>query len=251
MNKSTLIKFLSVSALALSLGACGTTGSPSNNQANASATKAGVTEAQRTEALEAARLNKADALTALLAQGVEVNAKTEKGTTLLIAAAQENALDTVKVLLNAKADLAAREKSGDSALMKAIMRENDPQNGGGLEKSVPYKAGGVVEALLKAGAPVNYESGWTPVLYAAYVGNDALLERLIAAGGNVKAVAPNGGTTLMFAARNGHMSVVQRLLKMGVDVNAKNSSGQTAEVLARQAKNTEIADLIKSGGMRK
>lgn len=251
-TQSPLIKLMSVTALALMLGACSSTGTQtSQSNTTSSATSAAVTDAQRTDAMDAARLNRAEALSKLLQQGVDPNTKNSNGNTLLMMAAQEESVDTLKVLIAAKADLAARDKVGDSALMKAIIRENDTTREGAVAKGLAVKRNGAVEALLSAGAPVNYSSGWTPVLYAAYVGNDALLERLISMGGDVqKAAAPNGSSALMLAAANGHTEVVKRLLKMGVNVNVKNDTGLTAETWARKNNHTAIADMIKAEAAR-
>lgn len=179
------------------------------------------------DALNAARLGDTRQLTELVQRGVSVNTSDEQGNTLLLLAAMEGQLATVKALLALSPDLALRNVSGDSPLMMAALK-------GETE---------IVEVLLEAGAPVNVD-GWTPLIYAAFEGHLEIVERLLARGADVNALAPNQSNALMFAARNGHMTVVQRLLKTDINVDQVNDRGFTAETWAVSNGNTKIADLI-------
>jgi len=93
----------------------------------------------------------------------------------------------------------------------------------------------IVERLLAAGANVNAVANdrSTPLHYAAKEGHDVTVEWLLAAGANVNAVANDGLTwvrgltPLHFAVRGGHDVTVERLLAAGADVNAVDSHGST------------------------
>lgn len=186
------------------------------------------------DALNAARLGDTKALVGLLQKGLEVDTVDAQGNTLLILAAREGNADTVKALLGFRPKLDYRNPAGDSALMLAVLR--------GHERAA--------EVLIEGGAAVNHED-WTALHYAAFEGRLALLERLIAAGADLGALAPNKSDALMLAARNGHIDVVRRLLKAGVALDRTNDAGFTAESWALANGNTDIAGLISEARKRR
>lgn len=181
------------------------------------------------DALSSARLGDTAQLVDLLKRGVDPNTLDEQGNTLLILAAREGNTETVKALLPFKPKLSHRNLAGDSALMLATLR-------GSLD---------LVDLLVAAGAEFDHD-GWTPLIYAAFEGHLELVERFLALGANVNALAPNGSNAIMFAARNGHMPVVQRLLQTPIDLEQKNDRGFTAETWALSNKNTDIVDAINA-----
>lgn len=186
------------------------------------------------DALSSARLGDTGQLVDLLKAGVDPNALDEQGNSLLILAAREGQVPTVKALLSYKPNVSHRNLAGDSALMLATLR-------GDLE---------MVNLLLEAGAEFDHD-GWTPLIYAAFEGHLELVERFLALGANVNVLAPNGSNALMFAARNGHMPVVMRLLETDINLEQQNDRGFTAETWALSNKNTNIADLINKERARR
>lgn len=184
------------------------------------------------DALSSAQLGDTKQLVGLLARGLDPDTVDANGNTLLILAAREGKADTVDALLKYRPRIAYRNLAGDSALMLAVLRGH----------------GKVVDVLIDGGAPVNHD-GWTPLHYAAFEGRLEILERLIAAGAELEAVAPNKSDALMLAARNGHIAVVRRLLAAGVSLDRRNEAGFTAEEWAVSNGNTDIAELIQ--GARK
>ncbi len=177
--------------------------------------------------LSSARLGDTRQLVDLLNRGIDPNTIDEQGNTLLILAANGGHTRTVSAILQYRPNISHRNLAGDSALMLAVLRGHDE----------------VVDVLLEAGAEINHE-GWTPLMYAAFEGRLALVERFLAAGADVNLLAPNQSNALMFAARNGHMAVVRRLLQTDVDLYQQNDRGFTADSWARSNGNTDIADLI-------
>lgn len=186
------------------------------------------------DALIAARLGDTQGLVALLQKGLEVDTVDAQGNTLLILAAREGNADTVKGLLAFRPKIDYRNPAGDSALMLAVLRGHE----------------GAAEVLIEGGAMLNHE-GWTALHYAAFEGRLALLERLLAAGADPEALAPNKSDALMLAARNGHIDVVRRLLKAGVALDRVNDAGFTAESWALANNNTDIAGLIREARSRR
>lgn len=181
------------------------------------------------DALSAAALGHDDDLVELLDRGMDTETVDAAGNTLLILAARDGHLSTVDLLIKRRAKVSARNFAGDSALMMAVLKNEAP----------------MVKRLLEAGAQVN-QSGWTPLLYAAYEGRADFVALLLAKGADVNARAPNQATPLMLAARNGHIDAVRLLLKAGANPDLRNDQGFTAESWANAVGNTDAGDLIKA-----
>ncbi|XP_034426205.1 ankyrin repeat and SAM domain-containing protein 3 isoform X2 [Hippoglossus hippoglossus] len=70
--------------------------------------------------------------------------------------------------------------------------------------------------------------GWTPLMYAAYIGHDNIANLLLEAGVNVNATTAKGLTPLMLAASCGNESIAYFLLQHGAELELKDSLGWTA-----------------------
>src|SRR5258705_10585166 len=108
-----------------------------------------------------------------------------------------------------------------------------------------------VDRLIAAGANVraaNREGG-APLSMACLDGDLRIVERLLAAGGDANERGPNGETPLMFAARNGRVDVVRRLVAAGADVNAREAMRRTTAVMwaAEQRHPDAVKALLAAG----
>jgi ankyrin repeat protein len=86
----------------------------------------------------------------------------------------------------------------------------------------------VAEFLIHRGAEVNSSEsprGWTPLHQAAARGHKAVVELLLARGGNPNAIAAGEGAPLHQAVSRGYREVVRALIAGGADVNARGASG--------------------------
>src|SRR5450759_4512327 len=133
--------------------------------------------------LTAIKLNDIRAADALFAKGMDVNTTDPGANTLLILAVRENHLDLVKRLLDRQAKVGARNRYGETALMFAAK--------GNLE---------MVKLLVERGAAIN-QTGWNPLIYAAWQGKTDVVKYLLEKGAEIDALAPNGISALMMAAR--------------------------------------------------
>ncbi|KAM3916341.1 ankyrin repeat and SAM domain-containing protein 3 [Leptodactylus fuscus] len=70
--------------------------------------------------------------------------------------------------------------------------------------------------------------GWTPLMYACYIGHDAVVSLLLEAGVDVNCRAPSGQTPLMLAASCGNESVAYFLIQQEADIEATDARGWTA-----------------------
>ena len=147
---------------------------------------------------------------ALLAQGVDVNARQGDGATALHWAAHRNDLDTAAVLLGAGADPNAANELGATPLWLASVSGS----------------GAMVERLLEAGAHPDaaLSSGETPLMRAARAGNIDAVGLLLAHAADVNATeGTRGQTALMWATAQQHAAVARLLIEHGADVHARSA----------------------------
>jgi ankyrin repeat protein len=172
----------------------------------------------------------------LLDAGANPDAPLLSGETPLMTAARVGAADVARQLLAAGADTAVTAGRGQTALMWAVAQRHPD----------------VVEALLAHGAAVDARSdvwtevvkttpepwnpeyvteipqgGYTPLLFAARVGDLASATLLVAAGADVNDQPPYGTSATVVAAHSGHREVAVFLLRQGADPNAADA-GYTA-----------------------
>jgi ankyrin repeat protein len=108
-----------------------------------------------------------------------------------------------------------------------------------------------VRALLKQGADVNAAQGdgMTALHWAATHGDADLAKMLVYAGANLRAATRlNGYTPLFLASREGHHTVVQALLEAGADAKAVSSTGSTSLMLAAASGNVPAVKLLIDAG---
>jgi len=86
--------------------------------------------------------------------------------------------------------------------------------------------------------------GNTALIYAAWLGQGATVELLLAKGAFIDAKSGAGLTALMAAAWKGRVDTVRLLLEKGAAIDAADGKGKTARMLAAEEKYLETAALI-------
>jgi len=155
----------------------------------------------------------ADVIKLLLDHGADVNAKTSKGSTALMAAAEH--VDVVKLLLDHGAEVNAKTSKGSTALMNAVRNAN------------------VVKLLLEYGAEVNAKrrEGSTALMEAIFPWRNVDAVKLLLEHGaevNAKMTSEgefNGWTALMFALSGKRFDIARLLVEHGADGNVRVTTG--------------------------
>jgi len=108
-----------------------------------------------------------------------------------------------------------------------------------------------VRELLEKGANVDTrdkESGWTPLMAAAFSGSIDVVKLLVVKNADVNAQDKFAWTPLMISSRSGHPDIVRVLLDAGADVNTKTNAGYSALMAAAKQGHTDIVKLLLARG---
>jgi uncharacterized protein len=160
--------------------------------------------------VDAARRQDRAAVRTLLSQRADVKAVQPDGAGVLHWAAHWDDVEMAGMLIEAGADVNARNDLGVTPLLVASTNASAP----------------MVDRLLAAGANPNVASvgGESPLLVAARAGNAAVVTSLLAKGAQVDASEPvRGQTALMWAAANRRAEVVRALIQGGASIHARST----------------------------
>ena len=160
--------------------------------------------------VDAAKRQDRAAVRSLLAQRADVKAVQPDGAGVLHWAAHWDDVEMAGMLIEAGADVNARNDLGVTPLLVASTNASAP----------------MVDRLLAAGANPNVASvgGESPLLVAARAGNAAVVKALLAKGAQVDASEPvRGQTALMWAAANRRAEVVRALIQGGASIHARST----------------------------
>ncbi|MBV1930197.1 MAG: ankyrin repeat domain-containing protein [Porticoccaceae bacterium] len=169
-------------------------------------------------------------LVRLTRQSPSLNQQDGEGRTALRLAVEGKQLESVKILLNAKADFSVSDYVNNTPLAYAAI--------------LGYTE--IVNQLLSRSKNFNEQnlSGNTPLMLAARKGNGAVTQILVDSGADVAHRNKRGDTALMLAAQQGHLAVVKILLEHGANPKRRSRSGKTAAELALIANQEAVAKLV-------
>ena len=189
-----------------------------------------------TPLMTAARAGDADVVGQLLSAGADVDAATDAGaygaqTALMWAVAQAHPA-VVEVLLAHGADVHARSTTFTETV-----------------KTIPTYANYGLQCVPRYECYITEvrSGGFTPLLFAARVGDLASARLLVAAGADVNESAPDGASALAVAALSGQGAVGAFLLDRGADPNA-DEGGYAPLHAAILQRDRVLAEALLSAG---
>lgn len=140
-------------------------------------------------------------------------AENAMGATGLHLACQYGHLAVATELLHGRADVDAKDKYEETALIRASCAGHDD----------------IVESLLSQGANAKIQGRrfGTALQAAALHGHLGIVRRLIRSGVDIEAEGGQFGTALQAASLRGHLQVVKELLASGADINAPGGAYET------------------------
>jgi ankyrin repeat protein len=173
----------------------------------------------------------------LLDTGANPNATLPSGETVLMTAARTGNADVVRQLLDRGARVNVTAGRGQTALMWAVAQRHPDVVAALLDhgadvraRSVEYQERVRTETSTKAHGDYIFDmqqGGYSPLLFAARVGDLASAKLLVAAGADVNDKAPYGTTATVVAAHSGYGEIVTFLLEQGANPN-DNGAGYSA-----------------------
>ena len=168
----------------------------------------------------------------------------------MIRAASNGDIDAVQALLAAGVNVDATDNKGRTPLIEAIREAAIASfRRGETGRQTDRGPLAIVETLLAAGANVNatdyYEgTSFTVLMYAAGGGYTEIVQTLLAAGADTELRSDSARTALIEAASLGRTDAVQALLAQGADLNAKSDSGLTALIAAAWTGHTDTVETL-------
>ncbi|KAJ7332662.1 hypothetical protein JRQ81_014842 [Phrynocephalus forsythii] len=197
----------------------------------------------------------------LLKNGVLVDAKDEKGQTALGYAVSRGLEKTIKVLLEAGANidsniLVLAFTSNNQSVFRLLLEYSKGLSPdtmvSTLFKAVQKDLHGIVAALIQRGADVSAlnEIQYTPLLVACEMGKTESAKVLIENGASLNDKTPDASSALHLAVQAGATSIVKMLLHKGMDPNITGPGDQRPLHVAALHNKGALIDLLIEGGAK-
>jgi cytohesin len=181
----------------------------------------------------------------LLAKGADANRLNEAGRTPLAIAANRGDIDSMKALVNAKAEI------GHS--LHVVLDNSDSCRVRDARRQCEAQHEAAARILLDGGADVSLRDsdGRQPLHLAAAAGLTETVALLLELGAPLTTADRReygGNPPLQLAAERGHVEVVRRLIAAKAPVDQQDRSGRTALYRAVSEKHTAVVELLLRAG---
>jgi uncharacterized protein len=155
--------------------------------------------------------------------------------------------DEIKAKKSEKGDTWDQEREEAKRELEHLNLKFVPEQ---LLKATEFGDPARVVLFLRAGMAVDTrdERDWTPLMVAAFNGNEAVAKLLVQHGANVGARDRGGYSPLHWAALNGYKEVVRLLIDKGADRNAQSNFGWTSLMQAATKGHAVIAGMLIEAG---
>ena len=173
----------------------------------------------------------ADVVQVLIDAGADIQAKDCDGRSPLHVACGSGPLAIVKMLIEAGADIRATDSDRTTCLLLA---SHDGQT-----EIVRYLASLPAVDLNHRGI-----NNFTALHFAVLKKRPGVVKVLIDAGADIQAKDSEGCSPLHVASCSGPLAIVKMLIEAGADIRATDSSGATCLMLAKQDKQTDIVHYL-------
>jgi len=206
----------------------------------------------------------------LIMGGTDIDTKDSKGDTILIKAAEDGNIKTVRFALAHGADVSSKNSIDKTALGKSSYRgyfeitklliesgadvnTTDKHNGVPLTGAILNSHFDIVKLLIDNGADVNVKIGSSGTTLLSFAMNKDrnidIAKLLIISGADVH----SDDTILITNAARGNIEAVKLLLEQKIDINARNKRGWSALMLASNqpkadTRYTQIIELLLKNG---
>ena len=154
--------------------------------------------------------------------------------------------------LNTRDALRAAAKRGAVDAVRFLVEEGVSKDDGNVVGWTPLMFAAyngqlaVVQYLLEQGVDIN--NGDIPLVLAAATGHFAVVQYLLEQGADKDQATNEGSTSLFMAAQNDHFAVVQYLLEHGVDKDRANNHGASPVVIAAQKGHLAVVQYLLEQG---
>ena len=211
----------------------------------------GIPSPELTPLMQAVLMRNPQEVSALLADGADVNAASALGRTALMMAADSQQPEMVELLLSSGADVHARDLQGNTALILAQLEQRGFLNCYSWVR-VPHGENAMTrctQLLLAAGADAGAcnRAGQNALMTACYRRSftpdaEAAFRLLLNAGVDINSRDNEGRTPLMYSLmQQDHGWMVPVLTSLGADINARDNAGRTPLMYAVQGYIADVA----------
>jgi ankyrin repeat protein len=197
---------------------------------------------QETEFFRLVQSGDADAMWAMMENGVNLHAKTEEGTTALMVAVEYGHYQAAEMLLKAKIDINARE---------CVDAESSGQGVSAVNLAARNKDCQMIELLLQYGGNINERAGFDgefPFLIAVCSNDYAFMDFVLQKGADVNSELYDGKTALIHAVLTDDKKLAAYLLEKGADIDHRNITDLTALEIAKGSGLSEMAEFLITAG---